>query len=80
MDDELIQSLRFLLTRLERISADSVSAHRASGVRGSMLRTLERYGRGDIPSPQEIRRLIDAGYTLLNKAAREIDSTEWKKD
>jgi hypothetical protein len=72
MKEELVQTLQFLLSRLERISADSVVAHRASGVRGAMLRTLDRYEMGGNPTDQELKRLIDVGYVLLQKAAREI--------
>lgn len=70
--DELIQTLQFLLTRLERISADSVVAHRASGVRGAMLRAIEQYEKGIVPTEAELRLLIKHGYSLLQKAAREI--------
>lgn len=72
MIEELIQSLEFLLARLERISADSVVAHRASGVRGAMLRTLDRYEKGITPSDHELKQLIAVGYRLLQKAASEI--------
>jgi hypothetical protein len=72
MNDDLIQILQFLLARLERISADSVVAHRASGVRGAMLRALDDYERGHSPSDVQLKRLADAGYILLKKAAREI--------
>jgi hypothetical protein len=72
MTEELIKTLQFLLARLERISADSVVAHRASGVRGAMLRALDRYERGKTPPDLELKRLIDVGYILLQKAAREI--------
>src|SRR5512133_2020126 len=72
MKEDLVQTLQFLLSRLERISADSVVAHRASGVRGAMLRTLDRCEMGGNPTDQELKRLIDVGYILLQKAAREI--------
>lgn len=80
MSDEQIQSMEFLLARLERISADSVVAHRASGVRGAMLRALEQFERGNSLPDRELIRLTNAGYQLLQKAAREIDRAEWKKD
>lgn len=80
MSDEQIQSMQFLLSRLERISADSVVAHRASGVRGAMLRALEQLERGNSLPDQGLIRLNNAGYRLLQKAAREIDRAEWKKD
>lgn len=70
MDDPL-RTLRFLLARLERISADSVVAHRASGVRGAMLRAVDRLEGGRTVSGHELRRLIESGYSLLEKAAAE---------
>lgn len=71
MNEEPVRTLRFLLARLERISADSVVAHRASGVRGAMLRALERLeAGGPVPGP-EVSRLIERGYLLLKKAAEE---------
>ncbi len=72
MTEELIHSLQFLLARLERISADSVVAHRASGVRGAMLRALDRSDKADKPSDQDLKNLIDVGYRLLRKAAEEM--------
>jgi hypothetical protein len=72
MTDDLISNLEFLLARLERISADSVVAHRASGVRGAMLRALENHEKGQTPPAPQLKRLADAGYFLLQKAAREI--------
>ena len=71
MDDESIRTLRFLLARLERISADSVVAHRASGVRGAMLRALDQLEKGRQVSGQELKRLIESGYALLRRAAEE---------
>jgi hypothetical protein len=72
MTEELITTLQFLLTRLERISADSVVAHRASGVRGAMLRALDDHDRGHTPPEPQLKRLTESGYFLLQKAAREI--------
>lgn len=70
---EHAQTLRFLLARLERISADSVVAHRASGVRGAMLRTLDQIEKQEQEQVQEARvqRLIESGYLLLKRAAKE---------
>jgi len=68
---EPLRTLRLLLARLERISADSVTAHRASGVRGAMLRMMETLETGGAVSDQELKRLIDSGYALLQRAARE---------
>lgn len=68
---EPLRTLRLLLARLERISADSVTAHRASGVRGALLRTVETLEAGDDVSSLDAQRLIDAGYGLLQRAAKE---------
>ena len=71
MSQDTIRTLQFLLSRLERISADSSVAYRASGVRGSMLRAVEKLEKGrPVPGP-EVRRLIESGYHLLEKAAEE---------
>lgn len=70
LDNDLC-TLQFLLSRLERISADSVVAHRASGVRGAMLRMVEKLEKGRPVPGQELKRLIDYGYLLLEKAAEE---------
>jgi hypothetical protein len=68
---EPLRTLRLLLARLERISADSVTAHRASGVRGAMMRMVETLEAGDDVSDAELKRLIESGYILLQRAARE---------
>lgn len=71
MDIEPLRTLRFLLSRLERISADSVVAHHASGVRGAMLRMLDKLEEGESIPNHETKRLIESGYSLLEKAAKE---------
>lgn len=71
MLDNSLSTLHFLLSRLERISADSSVAYRASGVRGSMLRMVEKLEAGRPVSSQEVRRLVESAYLLLQKAAKE---------
>jgi len=56
-----------LITRLERLSADSYWAHQASGVRGSLLRLLEAE---KFDSEQGVL-LVDKGFDFLEKAAKE---------
>lgn len=60
-----------LLNRLERISVDSVWAHRASGLRGSLLRALEQIEEGNSPDPKEMKAISKAGFAILREAARE---------
>ena len=71
MTEEPLRTLRFLLARLERISADSVVAHRASGVRGAMFRALDQLEEGERISDEEVKRLVESGYILLHRAAKE---------
>jgi hypothetical protein len=71
MNDEPLPTLQFLLSRLERISADSAVAYRASGVRGSMLRMVEKLEEDRPVSGADVKRLIESAYLLLEKAARE---------
>jgi hypothetical protein len=60
-----------LLERLERIPADSVWAHRASGLRGSLLAIVERLEEYQQVEDPEMKRLIAYGFQILENAARE---------
>jgi hypothetical protein len=61
--------IRMLSERLERISADSVWAHRASGVRGALLRQIEKEEKNLPSDAAELRILIALGFRILEKAA-----------
>jgi hypothetical protein len=79
--DRRIENARMLVYRLERLSADSWWAHRASGLRGSLLRTLDRLEDiACLASPeqewQHLDRLMRHGYEILEGAAREIRELE----
>jgi hypothetical protein len=71
MDKESLELIRLLLVRLERISVDSYWAHRASGVRGSLLRALEEVETQQVPSHKALESLCQAGFQILERAARE---------
>ena len=60
-----------LLERLERIPADSIWAHRASGLRGSLLAVVEKLESGQQVESSEMMRLIAYGFQILESAARE---------
>ncbi len=66
-----IQLVRLLLARLERVSVDSYWAHRASGVRGGLLRALEKIEEGRAVDESALKRLMDKGFQILEQAARE---------
>ena len=68
-----------LVARLEKLSPDSRWARRASGVRGNLLKLLdelqEQMNQGQaVQSPDMLRleSLINFGFFILEKAAREI--------
>ena len=64
-----------LVDRLERLSADSIYAHRASGLRGSLLRYVERLEASERLNSQEIsnlEQLLEYGFTLLILSAEEV--------
>ncbi len=79
----IIAGANFLISRLEHLSADSVYAHQASGIRGSMLRCLaeiepgkDRTGEPLTAALVRLGQLMDLGYSILVKAAREIPETK----
>jgi hypothetical protein len=71
MDKESLELIRLLLARLERISVDSYWAHRASGIRGSLLRLLETVEDQRPVTGVETKRLMQAGFEILDKAVQE---------
>jgi len=78
-EEKLVEQAEILVSRLERISADSVWAHRSSGLRGSLLRLLESWGAGEMKIGGEAKKTaledlactIQAGYSMVESAARE---------
>jgi hypothetical protein len=66
-----IQFVGLLLMRLERVSVDSYWAHRASGVRGGLLRALEKIEAGQSVDGSALKRLMDQGFQILERAAQE---------
>jgi hypothetical protein len=71
MDEKTLSLIGLLVARLERISADSFWAHRASGVKGSLLRMLEKSERGVRIKKTELQHMINLGFHILEKAAKE---------
>ncbi len=71
-----------LLERLERIPADSIWAHHASGVRGSLLRMTEQLEDNQQAEDPKMERLISYGFQILESAAREktLPSVTSKKE
>jgi hypothetical protein len=68
---EDIKLIRLLLTRLERVSVDSYWAHRASGIRGALLKQLDELEKGTPAGQVRIAALISLAFHILTHAARE---------
>jgi hypothetical protein len=73
MNEKLKITAQLLADRLERLSADSLWAHRASGVRGSLLRFIVAIDQGHEISNDlyRLNDLLEQGYNILEKAALE---------
>ena len=74
-----IATVRQLIARLERISADSATAHRASGIRGDLwcwLEWLETWQAQQVPLPagelETLSGAMNLALDILQAAAREI--------
>jgi hypothetical protein len=70
--DRQLELLQLLAARLERLSADSSWARRASGLRGNMLKVLEEAASGQFVEGARLNLLIERGFEILRQAAREI--------
>ena len=77
--EELLEQAHLVIYRLERISADSVWAHRSSGHRGALLRWVEDFENRDPSQTADgsavdlimLENLIQIAYDILEKAALE---------
>ena len=63
--------VRLLLARLERISVDSYWAHRASGVRGALVKLLAQMETGEPIDPTSLQANLVVGFEILRRAAEE---------
>jgi hypothetical protein len=68
---EEIKLIRLLLARLERVSVDSYWAHRASGVRGALLKLHEELEKGTPVGQEDVDPLISSAFHILTRAACE---------
>jgi hypothetical protein len=77
--NHLLIVARMLADRLERLSADSPWAHRASGLRGSLLRVIEGAQKSEHllnVDRTQLEELLALGFEILEKAAREINAAD----
>ncbi len=70
IDQQRVYKARLLVDRLERLSADSIWAHRASGVRASLHKALTRLDENQ--EDKQLDVLIELGFEILHKAAQAV--------
>ena len=73
--DGLLELANLLARRLARLSADSIWARRASGVRGGLLKAIEAVDAGGEDAEAARLRLelvIRRGFEILEHGAREL--------
>lgn len=78
MDDKNLELIKRLIDRLEHLSADSTYAHRASGLRGSLLRYVERIEAGshlNNDDQAQLNQLVEHGFEILILSAKEIGAS-----
>ncbi len=78
MADREIQyfQAKILVERLARLSADSVWARRASGLRASIDKAVHQFEAGQDVDQKYFDKLVSLGFEMLNKAAEEIPVPE----
>ncbi len=78
MKNETLQLIRakMLVERLARLSADSIWARRASGLRASIDKTVNQIEAGEEINQDYFNHLVTLGFEMLEKAAEEIPVPE----
>jgi hypothetical protein len=69
--------LRLLAARLERLSADSRWARRASGLRGNILKVLEQAAAGESVAEKRLELITNSAFEILRQAAQDIPDLEY---
>jgi hypothetical protein len=75
-----IELLHLLVGRLERLSADSIWARRASGLRGNIVKVLEEIEAGQQVESARVNLLTQRAFEVLRNAAQEIPDTDEIKE
>ena len=79
VNDKELALIKRLIDRMEHLSADSTYAHRASGLRGSLLRYAEVLEMGESISREEraqLDQLVGYGFEILELAAKEVGASK----
>jgi hypothetical protein len=75
-DHQTLLQAKILIDRLARLSADSIWARRASGLRASIDKSVARLERGQSVDREHFEYLVSLGFEMLEKAAEEIPVPE----
>jgi hypothetical protein len=75
-DSQTLVQANILVERLARLSADSIWARRASGLRASIDKTVGKIEAGREVDREHFEHLIVLGFKMLEKAAEEIPVPE----
>ena len=79
VNDKELALIKRLIDRMEHLSADSSYAHRASWLRGSLMRYVECLETGEIVSREEwaqLEQLVENGFEILELAAKEVGAAK----
>lgn len=76
IDEYFLHNARILVERLARLSADSIWARRASGLRASLDKAVGKIESGQNVDADHINHLISLGFEMLENAAEEIPVPE----
>ena len=71
-----LSQAKILVDRLARLSADSIWARRASGLRASMDKAVAQIEAGQSVDQEQFDHLVSLGFEMLRKAAEEIPVPE----
>jgi len=75
-DSHTFLQAQILVERLAHLSADSIWARRASGLRASLDKAVDQIEAGNFVDQEYFKNLITLGFQMLAKAAEEIPVPE----
>lgn len=75
-ENHTLLQAKILVERLARLSADSIWARRASGLRASLDKAIHQIEVGESVDQEHFEHLITLGFQMLEKAAEEIPVPE----
>ena len=76
VDEHSLRKAKILVERLARLSADSIWARRASGLRASLDKAIGQIEKGNTIDTNHFNHLVSLGYEMIEKAAEEIPVPE----